>query len=147
MRPSDMAGGAAAWWRTGLWVGILTLMTGPLRISLRRTSPPGVVAVFMWAGGRWCNAASGRRSGRSCWTVCSCSPLQTGAPGRPEPAAWRRAGEGGRRLVEPGRRGVSVGKSPSSWRLVVRLSLPVDRPPPAATNRSKVNHLCPDTYN
>lgn len=74
--------------------------------------------VLMWAEGRWCSAALGRRSGRSCWTVCSCSPPQTEAPGRPEPGARRRAGVGGRRLVEPGRRGVGVGKNPASppWR-------------------------------
>ena len=71
-----------------------------------------LVAVFMWAGGRWCSAAWGRRSGQSCSTVCSCSSLQTEAPGRPEPAAWRRGGVGGRQLGEPGRRRVAVGKNP-----------------------------------
>lgn len=66
----------------------------------------------MWAEGRWCSAAWGRRSERSCWTACSCSPLQREVPGRPEPAAWRRAGVRGRQPVEPGRRGVGVGKNP-----------------------------------
>lgn len=83
-------------------------------------SPPirNITAVLMWAEGRWCSAAWGRRSGRSCWTVCSCSPPQTEAPGRPEPGARRREGVGGRQLVEPGRRGVGVGKNPASppWR-------------------------------
>lgn len=90
--------------------------------SLEFFSPPtqeaephrlDVAAVFMWAEGRWCNAALGRRSGRSCWIAYSCNPLQTEAPGRPEPAAPRRAGAGGRQLVEPGRREVDVRKNPS----------------------------------
>lgn len=31
----------------------------------------------------WCTAAWGRRSGRSCWPGCSCSPLRRRAAGRP----------------------------------------------------------------
>lgn len=81
----------------------------------------------MWAEGRWCSAAWGRRSEQSCWTVCSCSPLQTEAPGRPEPAAWRRAGVRGRQLEERGRRGVGAGKNPSSapcrWTLQLRIQI------------------------
>lgn len=99
---------------------------GPLRISASSCfSPPTrrrPGGVFMWAAGRWCSAASGRRSGRSCWTGCSCSPLQTAAPGRPEPAERRRAGAGGRQPGGPGRRGVDVGTNPSAppWKTEVK---------------------------
>lgn len=67
---------------------------------------------LMWAGARWCSAASGRRSGRSCWTTCSCSCPRTEGPGRPGPAAPGRAGAAGRRLAGPGRRAVGVGGGP-----------------------------------
>lgn len=102
------------------------------RASVRSGFQPRVVSVlqlgddlanvFMWAAGRWCSVASGRRSGRSCWTGCSCSLLQTAAPGRPEPAARRRAGAGGRQHGGPGRRGVGVGKNPSAppWKTEVK---------------------------
>lgn len=108
MKPSDVKG------------------VGPLRISASSCfSPPTrrrPGGVFMWAAGRWCSAASGRRSGRSCWTGCSCSPLQTAAPDRPEPAARRRAGAGGRQHGGPGRRGVDVGTNPSAppWKTEVK---------------------------
>lgn len=125
MRPSDMKGGASFLWKGErcLWTCNLTVLRSPfLDFNLqffspptrRRTPPLAVVAVFMWVEGRWCNVAWGRRSGQSCWTLYSCSPLQTEAPGRPGPAAWRRAGVGGRQLVEPGRRGVGVGKNLSA---------------------------------
>lgn len=40
-----------------------------------------------WEAARWCTAAWGRRSGRSCWPGCSCSLLQRRAAGRPGAAA------------------------------------------------------------
>lgn len=68
----------------------------------------------MWAGGHWCSAAWGRKSGQSCWTAYSCSPPQTEESGRPEPAAQRRAGGEERQLEERGRREAGGGKNPSS---------------------------------
>lgn len=122
MRPSDVKAGASLLSKGEGVCGsqpdasfFSSFSPPPLvRTSQRRTFQPGVEAVLMWAEGRWCTAAWGRRSVRSCWTVYSCNPPRTEAPGRPGPAARRRAGEGGRRLEEPGRRRDGVGKTPSS---------------------------------
>lgn len=87
-----------------------------LLLWLHRLQSSGIVMVtaLTWVGVHWCSVASGRRSGRSCWTTCSCSPLQQQEPDTPEPAEPRGPGEGGRRLAEYGRGEADVGMSPSS---------------------------------
>ena len=72
--------------------------------------------------GHWCSATWGRRSGQSCWTVCSCGRSQPGAPSRPALGPGGGGGVGGRRLVARGRRRTEVGLGPSSphWRSKTR---------------------------
>lgn len=74
----------------------------------------------MLEGVRWCSVALGRRSGRSCWPLCSSVLGGTWGPGRAAGAAAAAGGAGGRPRGGVGGRTTSAELFPSplsNWKI------------------------------